>query len=386
MERFNILQVGKSTAGIGMYLRWLADGLDAERFRLTFVCLSDKSEELALELRKIRGINALSFRMNRYRIDLFSDLGLVFALARLIRANQFDLIHAHGSKAGFLVRIAAIGTRQPVVYSPHCFSFHVGANPIVAKLFALVERLCARFLTTRIMTVSDGEQILARKFAVGRSGQFKTIHSGVDIERYRSKADPSSLRRALNIPLTGKIVGAIGRLGKQKAPQDFVRMAGMILSEMPDCQFVWAGDGPLSMEVKRLSDDLGISDNLHFLGEYQDIPALLSVMDCFVLASYWEGFPIVLLEAMAAGVPVVATDIPGNDEAVQSGTSGWLVPPGDVAGLSTKVLQILRETETAQRFAKAGRQRILNQFSRTTMLDSIEAFYCELAEGNQVKK
>jgi glycosyltransferase involved in cell wall biosynthesis len=380
MVRPQILEIGKSTAGIGTYLRWLAYGLDSEVFDLTFACLSEGGETLAKELASIKGVESISWPMNRFSVDPLSDLILTFKIALLIRTKKFDLIHAHGSKAGFIVRLAAIGSRVPVVYSPHCFSFHDGVNPLIAKLLAGLERFSAKFLTSRIITVADGEQTLARRFRVGSPNQFITVHSGIDPVSYDKFVDKPAIKRLLSISQEGQIVGAVGRLGKQKAPLDFVRMAALVNAKMPNMHFVWAGSGPLEEEARKLTEEFGISGVCHFIGEFKDIPSLLGIMDCFVLPSLWEGFPIVLLEAMATGVPIVATNIPGNDEAIASGESGWLVEPNTPSELAEKVLKLLNDPDQAAAFASVGKKRIREEFNRKLMLTTIQNVYLNVLD------
>jgi len=380
MSRIRVLEIGKSTAGIGTYLRWLARGLDLERFQLTFACLSEMGMELAEELNSIKGIRALSWPMNRFKVDVLSDFILTIKIARLLRAEKFDVVHAHGSKAGFLTRMAAIGSDLPVIYSPHCFSFHDGVNPFAANILAALERFAARFLTTRILTVADGEQTLARRYHVGWPELFVTVHSGIDPAAYTAVLEKNVQKAALKIDADARVVGAVGRLGAQKSPLDFVRMAAMVHAEAADVHFVWAGSGPLEQAARNLSKELGVVDVCHFIGEHKDIPPLLGMLDCFVLPSLWEGFPIVLLEAMAVGVPVIATNIPGNDEAITSGKSGWLVPPADPAAMAVKVLELLNHPAQAQSFAAKSRERILREFTRAKMIDSIQGIYLAAAK------
>jgi glycosyltransferase involved in cell wall biosynthesis len=147
---------------------------------------------------------------------------------------------------------------------------------------------------------------------------------------------------------------------------------------------VWAGSGPLEYAVRKLSEELGIDAICHFIGEYRDVPSLLGILDCFVLPSLWEGFPIVLLEAMAAGIPIVATDIPGNDEAVVSGKNGWLVPPGDHVALAEKVLSLLNNPNQAASFAEFGRERIQQEFTRAKMIASIQNAYQDVVDEKKV--
>ncbi len=385
MTRIRVLEIGKSTAGIGTYLRWLAQGLDVERFQLTFACLSEGGMALADELGSIKDIRAISWPMNRFKVDPVSDLLLTLRIARLIRAEKFDLIHAHGSKSGFLARLAAMGSGVPVIYSPHCFSFHDGVNPLLANLLAALERFAARYLTARIITVADGEQTLARRYRVGFPQLFVTVHSGIDPANYDKPVDKTAQRAFLKLDENAPLVGAVGRLGKQKSPLDFVQMAALIHSHMPQTHFVWAGSGPLKEAAQNLSEELGIGEVCHFIGEYKDVPSLLGAMDCFVLPSLWEGFPIVLLEAMAAGVPIVATDIPGNDEAVSSGKNGWLVPPASPSALAEKVLGLLNNLEQAATFARSSRERIHQEFTRAKMLASIQNVYQDVVNEKKHK-
>jgi glycosyltransferase involved in cell wall biosynthesis len=385
MTRIRVLEIGKSTAGIGTYLRWLAQGLDLERFQLTFACLSEGGMALADELGSIKDIRAISWPMNRFKVDPVSDLLLTLRIARLIRAEKFDLIHAHGSKSGFLARLAAMGSGVPVIYSPHCFSFHDGVNPLLANLLAALERFAARYLTARIITVADGEQTLARRYRVGFPQLFVTVHSGIDPANYDKPVDKTAQRAFLKLDENAPLVGAVGRLGKQKSPLDFVQMAALIHSHMPQTHFVWAGSGPLKEAAQNLSEELGIGEVCHFIGEYKDVPSLLGAMDCFVLPSLWEGFPIVLLEAMAAGVPIVATDIPGNDEAVSSGKNGWLVPPASPSALAEKVLGLLNNLEQAATFARSSRERIHQEFTRAKMLASIQNVYQDVVNEKKHK-
>jgi len=375
MTRIRVLEIGKSTAGIGTYMRWLAQGLDVERFQLMFACLSERGTELARELKSLKGINSISWPMNRFKVDVISDLVLTLRIARLIRSEKFDLVHAHGSKAGFLTRLAAVGSGVPVIYSPHCFSFHAGVPPLTANFLAMVERFFAKYLTVRIVTVANGEQTLAQHYRVGIPKLFVNVYSGIDPSLYDKPIKMVLQNSSLKFDENTLLVGAVGRLGEQKSPLDFVKMAALVHKQMPQAHFVWAGSGPLDELTRELSKKLDIDSVCHFIGEYNDIPSLLANLDCFVLPSLWEGFPIVLLEAMAAGVPIVATNILGNDEAIISGKNGWLVPPGNPAALAEKVLSILADPDKSAMLAEFGRKRISHEFTRTKMLESIQNVY-----------
>ncbi len=373
-----VLEVTKSTAGVAEYVRWLAAGLDPACFELTVACLSENGAEFAAELQRRWGLNAFPLAMNRYKIDPLSDARLALRLRRIIRQGRFDLIHAHASKPGYLARLAAAGSRTPLIYSPHCFSFHAGAGRLQARGLALLERLAARYLTTRIMTVANGEQALAARYGVGKPELFTTVYSGVEVGPQIS-VDCAAQKRSLGVPPQAPLVGSVGRLSAQKAPLDFVRMAGQIHPARPDVHFVWIGDGPLEAEGRALAAGLGLDGCLHWAGQRNDVSALLPALDCFVLASHWEGFPIVLLEAMAAGAPAVATDILGNNEAIRDGQDGRLVAPGDAPALAAAVLEVLDNPARAQAYRDSARRRVAQEFSRQAMLQGVASLYQAVA-------
>lgn len=379
MRPLRILLVTKSTGGVAEYVRQLALGLNPADFELTVACLSENGPEFAAELRQTAGVQAFSLQMNRYKVDPWSDAQVCLALARRLRQERYDLVHAHASKPGFLTRLAALGTGLPVLYSPHCFAFHAGVNPLSARLVALLEALAARFLTTRIVTVADGERELARQYGVGTDELFVTLRTGLDPRPYRQPVERAALKASLNLALETPLVGAVGRLSAQKAPLDFVRLAALVHQQAPEVHFAWVGSGPLAEAAVSLSAELGLSDHLHFLGHRTDIPALLQVFDCFVLPSAWEGFPIVLLEAMAAGAPVVATQIPGNTEAIRTGVDGLLVPVHNPAALAEAVLRLLAHPGQAEAFRESARLRVEACFSRRAMLEHLSQLYRELA-------
>jgi glycosyltransferase involved in cell wall biosynthesis len=344
------------------------------------VCLSENGPEFAEELRRAYGIQSMSYAMNRYNVDLISDARVSFQLAKLIRGHQFDLIHAHASKPGFLARISALGTGIPVLYSPHCFAFHAGAGHLTKLTTSFLERLAAPF-TTRFVVVSEGERELACQYRVGRREQITVINTGIDPAPFRRRVDVSYLKSSLGIPFSAPVIGSVGRLSTQKSPLDFVRVAEAVQRSRPDAHFVWVGEGPLEEEARHLSISLHLDSALHWVSQRPDVHQLLQFFDCFILTSRWEGFPLVVLEAMAAGVPVVATDIPGTRELIQHGVNGWLAPAGNAESLADWVLDVLTDPGKANAFRQASQARIENEFTRARMLAMIQNLYTEVAQG-----
>ena len=375
-----VLLVTKSTGGVAEYIRWLVQGIDREKFSLLVVCLSENSPEFAEELRQAYDVQSISYTMDRYKVDVLSDARVGFQLAKLIREHQFDLIHAHASKPGFLARLAALGTGVPVLYSPHCFAFHAGAGRLTIVITSFLERLAA-FFTTRFVVVSEGERELACQYHVGRPEQITVIHTGIDPAPFRLPVDVSYLKTSLGIPASAPVIGSVGRLSIQKSPVDFVRVAEALHKSKPNAHFVWVGDGPLEEDVRNLSTSLQLDSAIHWLGQRSDVQKLLHLFDCLILTSRWEGFPLVVLEAMAAGTPVVATDIPGTRELIQHGVNGWLAPTRDAQALAGLVLDVLTNPNKANAFRRSSQARIENEFTRTRMLEMIQNLYKEVTVG-----
>jgi glycosyltransferase involved in cell wall biosynthesis len=262
-----------------------------------------------------------------------------------------------------------------VIYSPHNFAFHAGVPRWQARIFAFVEKLAARFLTAKIMTVSDGEQAMARQFGVGAPGLFVTVHSGVDLSAFSRRVDPSEQKTTLGVPREAQLVGAVGRLSKQKDPLAFVRLAARVHKNNPAVHFVWIGDGPLEAASRQLAVELGVQNVLHFVGQRTNVPADLCALDAFVMTSRWEAFSLALLEAMASGLPIVAAGLPGIAEAVEENESGFLLPVGDVNGMGAAVEKILSDRALAGRMGAQARRRVEQNFTRAQMMEKIARVY-----------
>ncbi len=374
-KMIHVLQISKSTGGVGQYLRTLVTNLDKERFRVTVICLSEGGDELAAELSKLNGVRAYSMQMDRYRISLFSDAGVMLKVARMIRQERYDVIHAHTSKPGFIARVAAFGSGIPTIYRPACFSFHPGVSKWKAYFYAAIEAFAARWFTTKILAVCDDERLLARQYHVGKDSQFETIHTGMDLARFSGQPDVKSIRASMGIPESVFLIGTVGRLSRQKAPSDFVRAAAQVHQTHPDAHFLWVGGGELMQETRELVRSLGLEEVFHFADHRTDVSDVLKSMDCFVLASHWEGFSLSVLEAMAVGLPVIVSRVSGAAEAVLDGETGFVVPIGDSRALAAAMQRMIADPQIAKAFGRSGRQRLEQKFTMENMIRNIERLY-----------
>jgi glycosyltransferase involved in cell wall biosynthesis len=379
-DRIHILQVSKSSGGVGMYTRRLVSGFDKSRYRFTVACLAEGSDEMAADLNKINGVSAISIPM-KDKIAPLADILVCLKLSKLIRSEKFDLIHAHTSKPGFFARLAAIGMDIPVIYRPASFAFHENAPRSQAVFYAFLERMAARYLTDRIMLVCNGERELARRYSVGSDNQFVTIHTGIDLKPFGIHMDRAKVRAKFEIPPGVQLFGTVARLSEQKAPSDFINAAAMVQTQYPQVHYLWVGDGPLEGEARMLVQSLGLQDVFHFAGFLDNIPAILISLDCFVLSSHWEGFSIAVLEAMAAGLPVIATRVTGAPEAIVDGVTGILVDIGDIRGLADAMCKLVGDVNLTHGMGAAARKRAESEFPYAKMLDRIEKLYLDLIDS-----
>jgi len=316
------------------------------------------------------------------KINPFKDLPAIAALVRCIRRGGYTIVHTHSSKAGILGRWAARLAGVPIiVHTVHGWGFHDRQHPVVRRCFIWLERITAS-ITDRLIAVSPRNIEKGLAVGIGRPEQYVTIRSGIELERFMQPGVSSrAVRGELGILDDVPVVGTVTRFSPQKAPLDCVRAMAIVVQEIPEARLVMVGDGPLREEVERLVRELGLGERVMLTGLRRDVPQLLTAFDVFILPSLWEGLPRVLPQAMAAGLPIVATDADGNAEAVAEGVNGYLVPRGDVAALAERVVRLLRDPALCSRMGQAGRERVM-EFGVHKMVEDIAALYEALLEGH----
>jgi len=250
-------------------------------------------------------------------------------------------------------------------------------HPLVQQFYILLEKLTLP-ITTRLIVVSPKDIEKGLAVGIGRAENYTLIRSGIELDRFgHPQRTATEIRSELGIPLNVPVIGTVTRLSPQKAPLDFIKAASYINQKIPDCYFVIVGDGPLRPEVERLATKANITSRLVLTGLRRDVPELMSIFDIFALSSLWEGLPRVLPQAMATGLPIVATAIDGNTEAVVDGENGFLTPPANPKALAKSIIKLLNNPQLAQQMGQAGKKRA-TEFGAQKMVDDIAALYTEL--------
>jgi len=308
-------------------------------------------------------------------VNLFRDAAALVALTGLIRRGRYDVVHTHSSKAGILGRWAARLAGTPViVHTVHGWGHHDRQHPLVRRLYVLLEQVAQR-ITDRLIVVSPRNIQKGLADGIATPEKYVTIRSGIELARFQQPARPrEAVRAELGIPLGAAVVGTVTRLSPQKAPLDFVAAAAQVAAYRQDVHFVIVGDGPLRADVEARVVASGLAERVHLTGLRRDVADLMHSFDVFALTSLWEGLPRVLPQAMAAGLPIVATAVDGNAEAVADGINGFLTPPGDPQAMAIALLRLLEDPTLASRFGEAGQARA-DEFSAQKMIRDIAALY-----------
>ena len=311
----------------------------------------------------------------RREVNPLLDPVALGALTLLFRRGRYDIVHTHSSKAGVLGRIAARAARvRAIVHTVHGWGFNDRQPFLVNRTFTAAERWCAGF-TDALVTVTPRDTEVGLALDIGRPAQYTTIRSGIDVAHFRTpRRSREQVRAELGLAPAAPVVASVMRLAPQKAPLDFVDAAGRLLREVRDARILIVGDGPLRQAAEARCRALGIRERVVFTGLRTDVADLLAASDVLALASLWEGLPRVIPQAMAAGLPVVATAVAGNAEAVADGVTGILVPPRDPAALGSSLATLLADRARAAAMGAAGRARV-DEFSVDRMVGDLEGLY-----------
>ncbi|MDH6108529.1 glycosyltransferase involved in cell wall biosynthesis [Kitasatospora sp. MAP12-15] len=304
-----------------------------------------------------------------------ADLLVLCRLIRLIRRERFSVVHTHSAKGGFLGRFAAGACRTPVVvHTFHGLSFHDRMPRGRRALYRRLERLPRRFTDVFLAVAPQlAREVVEQRLAP--PGRVRVVPSAVDLEDIPADYDPAA-RWELGVPESVALVGTIGRIDRQKAPLDFVRMAAAVHAEHPDTAFVMVGGGPLEDDVRGLAAELGVPVQL--VGYRPDAARLVAGLDVFVVASLYEGLGRALTEALAAARPVAATCVNGIPDLVEPGATGLLSAPGDPAALARAVGWLLDHPEQASAMGRQGRARVRATFDPAAMCAAIDHCYRHL--------
>ena len=294
--------------------------------------------------------------------------GLILRLASLFKGSNPCIVHTHNTASllygGPAARIANVSA---VLNTRHGQPYLASRRRIAAFRFASL-------VADRIVCVSDDCLMLTAANGVAVR-KLCTIRNGIDLTRFRYSG-----------PKLGGPAVSVARLSPEKDISTLIHAVSIVIRSIPSFRLEIAGDGPCMQDLRRLSIELGLDQHVCFLGEVRDVPSLLARASLFVLPSLTEGISLTLLEAMAAGLPVVATAVGGNREVVSDGETGLLVPPASPAALAFAICQMASGEADGSAMGHLGRDRIAKHFDVCNMVRDYEQLYCQILQGDHRKE
>lgn len=311
----------------------------------------------------------------------WQDVVALVKLVRLFRRIRPEIVHTHTAKAGTLGRIAALLARVPVrVHTFHGHVFHGYFGNVTTRLVLQVERLLARF-TTRIVTVSAGQAAeLVEKYRICGHGRVEVVPLGLELERFAPEAI-APLRGEFRHEIAAEetsIITIVGRMVPVKNHSLFLRAAAELTARGYDCTFVIVGSGEEEARVRALARELRIAQRVRFTGWRRDLPRIYADSDIVVLTSDNEGTPVSVIEALAAGCAVAATDVGGVREVLDNGRLGSLCRAGDASALATVISQLLDDPATRMAIGGRGSREMPLRFGVGRLLTDVSALYGRL--------
>lgn len=323
-------------------------------------------------------LNVLLASHLRREISPVNDLLALLEIRKIIKNGNYDIVHTHGSKARFLGRLAAAAFPEvKIVQTAHGWPFYDSMHPLKKWFYISLEKIGFRLAHANI-AVSPRDRDKAVKCGIGSRDSYMIIRSGVDFNEFReARGKNSEARVKLDLPTGVPVVGSVMRFCQEKAPDIYVKVAASVIKQKPDVLFVLVGDGPLMKQTEKWIETHNLRDNFLLVGSRKDIAEILPAFDLFLITSRTEGLPRALLECLAAGIPVVSTDVGGIHELVDGKRNGLLFPEGDVTALADGVISLLDSPSMVADLLSSVDDDI-EPFSSRKMVDQLFELYTRI--------
>jgi glycosyltransferase involved in cell wall biosynthesis len=337
--------------------------------------LEDLAASSGVRTRKIRALGS--------RIRPVRDLTALAALVRVFLLERPDVVHTHTAKAGALGRLAALLYNMTRPRPSRCVVVHTFHGNVLTGYFTKpgswlvqqVERISSRF-TDCIVAISPVQRReLVEELGVASDEQTAVIPLGLNLAPFLADRSREAARKSLGLGREDFAIGYAGRFVAIKALDTLVRAFAIVRRSVPGAVLVLAGDGPTHGQIEALATDLHVRDRIRFLGWIDDVAAMYAALDACCLSSLNEGTPVAIIEAMAAGVPIVATRVGGVTDLIDDGRTGILVPAGTADGLAEGLLRLASDPALRDRLGKAGRVGVISKYSVDRLAGDIRSLY-----------
>lgn len=357
-----VVHVAECIGGVNRYLKSLLKYSTSENILLlSQLYKKEDFEKLADKVQIVHMSHGIGF----------SAIKEVFVLRKKIKKYNPDIVFAHSSIAGAVTRMACVGLDVKVIYNPHGWSFNMDSSK--KRIYVYIEKLMAHFCDA-IICISEAELVSALREKICKSDKLHVIENGIDFEDYVTEDVGWA------IPEDAVVVGMVGRICKQKAPDIFIKMAGEVSKKIDNCHFVIVGDVleanlAEKNEIEKLARELGV--DLHITGWVTNPLSYMRMFDVGCLLSRWEGFGLAIPEYMLAGVPIVATKVDAIPYLITNGENGYLVNKDDWSSAAAKVVELIGNNELRSQMI-ANERNNLERFDARRLARECEELYKEL--------
>ena len=361
-DKFGV--AGSSIHGVSRLFSWWFPRYDRDRFEVSLVGL--KRAEPASDLLRQQGIAVHHLGRGKF------DPRIVGDLVSLARARHTRILHVHGYAAADFGRIAARRVGAKLVLHEHF------ADPRMPRYQAVADRLLANFTDRAIAVSASTRDFLVRERFVPES-RVRLIWNGAPLDEFGAGSTDAAraLRRELGLRDVDLVIGIVGRLSAQKDHRTLLDAAARLFPAVPEARLLIVGDGDLLPALRSQAQALGIADRVVFAGHRSDIPTVLAALDVFCIASTYEGTPLALFEAMAAGRAIVSTAVDGCREVLEDGVTGLLAPPADPAALAEALRRVAVAPDLRARLADSAQKASL-RYDIRECVRQMEALYDEV--------
>jgi glycosyltransferase involved in cell wall biosynthesis len=346
--------------------------------------MSDLEKQIVedvVEAAQKNGVKVIALPSLVRSIRPIKDFRALFSLIWLIMKEKPDIVHTHSSKGGILGRLAAKIAGVPhIIHTPHGHVFYGHFGAFASKAFLWIEKVFSKF-TDRVVALTDGEKNDYINLSVCSSEKLCKIHSGVDVKKFmHTNGNRVEKRRSLGLDQNEAVIGFVGWLLPIKGPDYLLKAMDDVWRWHPEASLVMVGKGDLDVDLRAEALKKNANGKVKFMGWREDIDEIMPLFDMLVLPSLNEGMGRVLVEAMAAGKPVVASRVGGIPDLVRHAETGYLVPPADEEALADGIKKLLDDPEKAKQMGQRGKE-YCHQFSLDAMVSKLDDLYSDLMQN-----
>ncbi len=372
----NVTHIAEGTVGgLARQLELAARALPQRKVDLHMIVSCERDPHFVEDIEAFRrlGVRVDIVPMLREPSAL-RDFSCYRQIKEVLSRRKPDVLHTHSSKGGILGRRAAHTLRIPCIHTPHVFPFEWATFP-KRGIYRKIEQIAAGWCD-RVVMLSELQKRVALESGIGPADKLTVIPNGVSTADYRPPNDEERTAARAHFGLNDeRVIGVAARLEPQKGMGHFLRAAQMLLTRQPKTRFLVAGTGSLEAQCRARADKLGLRKAITFCGNISHMLRFYHAIDCFMLASLWEGLPYVILEAMACGLPIVSTRSFGCEGVIEHDQNGLLLPIQDEAGLARAAERVITDEAFASQLGQNARARVDEAFSLDTWADGLVACY-----------